>query len=748
MGWVMRVATVTQQTRQEYQASYFQARKAAGYNANRKSRAIEIPEFLGVDSEGVTDSAGHRPVLLGLGSTQYENLRGLRWQPVFEFLYGQFKVKPKAAYVGFYLGYDFNQWFRSLPRRAAGELLTPEGRAERRSTKQGMKDVPVRCQGWEFNMMGFKRLQIRPQVCQCHRANIKVVCEHKQNPWFYLCDAGPFFQMPFAKVIDPKQWTVNGELVGWPCSEPIEGLAGEELYAKVLEGKSKRATAVLDDDMRLYNRLENVLLGRVMTSLAQGFSELGVRLQKNQWYGPGAAAATWLRSKGAPKRIDLEKAVPEYWLALCKASYYGGWFEIFSHGICPGISWNYDINNAYPYAIKHLPCMNPEHNHKFGREKGDSVQAKDGRYILVNVRVVGASDRIGPLPYRRNNGNILRPKITRGWYWLDELEASQRAGLVESYQVYEWAWFEPCPCSEPFSEVEALYKLRLEVGKNTSKGRAIKLLNNSGYGKFAQNVGSAPYGNWFYASRITSSCRIQILDSIATHPRGADSVLMVATDGICFDYPHPTLEISTDLGSWEVTEYQDLTLIKPGVYYHRKGKKAAVEAKTRGVPKQALVDCLDTLEAQYRAWQEGQCFPGPIVGNATKTLQVRSVYGWPYLDVPMDFRMTSCAQALNEGEWGRAGRVVTDFVLRQDSNPHEKRYGHRWNPDRSRLDSFVHPVTDTELSCPYGKADPPVVTDWGFTQDGPVQLTMSEVIGTLKDGMGVGIEWETVWEPL
>jgi hypothetical protein len=748
MGGTVRIATAERPTKSEYDAARFQRRKEAGYNSSRPSRAIDVPEFIGVDSEGVTDYRGHRPVLLGVGSEQMEAPRGLRWQPVFEFLYHQFQAKPRAAYVGFYLGYDFNQWFRSLPRSAAWSLLSPVGRGERKSTRQGMKDVPVRAQGWEFDLLGFKRLQIRPQVCECHRANIKVVCEHKQKPWFYLCDSGPFFQMGFMSVIDPKQWTINGELVGWPCAEPIEGLAGDELYNKVLEGKERRAVAELDDDMRLYNRLENVLLSRVMRAQGEGFRDIGLRLDRTQWYGPGAAASSWLRSKGAPRRTKLEEAIPGYWLGLCKASYYGGWFEIFSHGICPGVSWNYDINNAYPYAIKQLPCMNPEHKHKFGRKQGSNVQKKEGRYILVNVRVAGASERIGPLPFRRKNGNILRPKVVRGWYWLDELEASIRAGLVDSYEVYEWSWFEPCQCSQPFSEIEDLYRLRLEVGKNTSKGKAIKLVNNSGYGKFAQNVGSAPYGNWFYASRITASCRIQILDAIGTHPKGIHSVLMVATDGICFDYPHSSLEISSNLGAWEETEYLDLTLFKPGVYWHRAGKEAVLKAKTRGVPKKALVQCIEQADSQFRAWQEGQHFPGPIIGSAVKTLQVRSVYGWPYLFVPMDFRMTSCAQALNEGHWSRAGKVITDFKLKQDSDPHEKRHGYEWNTDKSRLDSFVHTQLDTEYTTPYGAAEMPTVTDWGYTQEGPLQLTMAEVMGALRDGNHPHLEWETVWEPV
>lgn len=747
----MRVATVARQSREDYQAEYWGKRKGPKYNEYqrqyRQAKWGDIPEFISVDSEGITTATDHRAVLLGIGSAQYENTRGLHWEEVFSHLYRHGQEKPRAAFVGFYLGYDYNQWYRTLPERSAWELLTPAGRAQRKPRYKGNPAaIPVRAAGWEFDMMGFKRLAIRPHVCSCRNAETRVDCPHDQEPWVYLCDSGAFFQMSFMKVIDPANWVINSELTDWPCTEPIEGYAGEELYAKVLEGKERRAVAVLDDDMRLYNRIENVLLSRVMGSLARGFVDIDIHLRRNQWYGPGAAAAHWLRSKRAPKRIDLEKTVPEWFLGICKGSYYGGWFEIFSHGIIPGVSWNYDINNAYPYAIKNLPCM--AHDGKYGRRKDGKPRSKEGRFILVNATVEGKSNRIGPVPHRRRNGNILRPKISRGWYWLDEIEAANRANLVENYTVHEWAWFDPCKCSKPFDDIQLMYDKRLAVGKNTSQGKAIKLTNNSDYGKFAQNVGSAPYGNWFYASRITANCRIQILDAIATHDGGPDSVLMVATDGVCFDAKHHKLPISKALGEWEETEYTDLTLFKPGVYWHRKGKDAVLDAKTRGVPKAGLIACIDQADQQFRSWQERQSFPGALVdgaeGTIRETLKVRTVYGWPYLDVPVSFRMTSCAQALNMGKWNQAGEIENNFYIRQDCDPHEKRYGREWNAGKSRLDSFVHPMTESIHTTPYGAAEYPEPTDWGYGLDGPVINEIAEVLGTLRDPDEM--KWEVVYD--
>ena len=736
----MKVTAATRPNRREYK-NHWQRK-------NRPSRAVGVPEFIGVDSEGITDGAGHRAVLLGIGQDQYENTRGLHWDQVFSWFYEHFTGHQKAAYVGFYLGYDFNQWLRSLPQDAAQSLLTDEGKDARRPKYLGnTKTIPVRCQGWEFDLMGFKRLSIRPGVCDCRNVDTIVKCPHQQHPWASLCDAGAFFQMSFMSVLDPANWTNKGELIDWPCTEPIEGIAGDALYQKVLEGKERRSYAVLDDDMRFYNRVENVLLSRVMRSVATGFHGIGIDLSKDQWYGPGAAAANWLGQKKAPKRNSLVKVVDEFFLDLCKGSYYGGWFEIFSSGLIPGVSYNYDINNAYPYAIKNLPCM--IHEGKTGHQVNGQVRKRKGRYILVYARVEGASNRIGPLPFRKKNGNILRPRIVQGWYWLDELEASINAGLIESYSVKEWAWFEPCQCSKPFSEIQDLYELRLKVGKNTSQGKAIKLTNNSGYGKFAQNVGSAPYGNWFYASRITASCRIQILDAISSHPSGASSVLMVATDGVCFDSRHNSLPISKALGEWEETEYTDLTLFKPGVYWHKEGREAVLKAKTRGVPKgrkadpekgieaTGLIGSIDKADAAFALWQKQGIYSADMV-----KIEI-DITGFPVLQIPIAFRMTSCKQAIQFGRWKDAGSIDTEITSKQDSNPHEKRYGYEWNTAKSRLDTFVIPMTANIQTVPYGEHEWPDEPDMGYDFDGDISNGVIDVMNQLKEPNMT--EWEIVY---
>lgn len=105
-------------------------------------------------------------------------------------------------------------------------------------------------------------------------------------------------------------------------------------------------------EMRDYNILENHLLGEVMRIYNAGFSQLGVRLTKSNFYGPGQAAQQWLNGQAKMgafiAREQIAEVVPseivEYW----RRAYYGGRFEIFCHGTVTGTVYEYDIQSAYP----------------------------------------------------------------------------------------------------------------------------------------------------------------------------------------------------------------------------------------------------------------------------------------------------------------------------------------------------------------------------------------------------------------
>lgn len=621
-------------------------------------RKSETPvDFIGVDGEGMTVNGKHRYVLFGVGNEQIEDASGLYWKDIFEFLYS--KRKTGTAFVGFFLGYDFTQIFSTLPEDRARILLTTEGRALRKHQIPGKAPHPVEHEGWQFDTLGMKRLRIRPKTCSCDNAT----CSCIHEPWLYVCDTGGFFQTAFLNVIDPAGWTDETRVVT------------DDEFKLIKAGKELRSTAVLDSDMRQYNILENEVLSRVMRSVDAGFHQIGIHLSPSKWFGPGQAAQAWLKAENVTTGEDARASVPDWFLEIARASYYGGWFEQFIHGHIPGGSHEYDINSAYPSIIARLPCLL---HGKYSRGEG-LPDARSGDLCLVYANVWtpdmpsgNKPQHIGAMLHRDGTGRILRPRATAGWYWWDELQAAQRVGLIKrldnrgKQKVLHWVKYEPCDCLPPMREVEGLYLKRLEVGKNSPLGKAAKLVYNSEYGKFAQSIGEPIYGNPVYASRITSGCRTQILDAIATHPLGKAGVSMVATDAVYFLTPHPGLAISPKLGEWDYTSKQNLTLFKPGVYWDDKTRHKIANGenpsfKARGFKASDFIASLARVDDEYAAWDQ---LPPERLGDT-----------WPTVQFVASFAMTTALQALRQGHWERAGLVATGMTLTQSADPHAKRTG-------------------------------------------------------------------------
>lgn len=644
-------------------------------NANGKRIHHREPgaiRFCGIDGEGIDRDGEHRYALFGVGQDQIINEDGLSWQEVFKFLYSHYS--KGVAYVGFFLGYDFNQIFKTLPEERARMLLTEEGRQKRLRRGKNPTPWPVRCDGWEFDILAMKRLKIRPQCCDYVPEKGKPACTCKKRPWMAICDSGSFFQQSFLAVIDPAKW-----------KEPV---VTDEEYATIEKGKSLRADKTcVDNDMRFYNRLENEVLERVMSRIDAGFREIGIYLPPTKWFGPGQAAQAWLVNEGVTKRERLEKLIPSWALDAAKASYFGGWFEIMIHGIIPGIIHEYDINSAYPFIISQLPCL--EHG-SWTRGQGHPGSIANGELCLVRARVWTRTnmshhpraDRmyIGAMLHRDNDNRIYRPSITEGWYWWHELEAANRAKCITRLpkmppkdtrhpQVFEWIKYTPCDCFPPMRHVKSLYLKRQAVGKDSPLGKGAKTAYNSMYGKFAQSVGNPVFANPIYASLITAGCRTMILDAIATHPKGKEDVSMVATDAVYFLSPHPSLRTGESLGEWEHKERSNLCQFKPGVYWDDSARREVLQGrnphfKARGISASDFASELARIDRTFAEW-DGRPPPIHFLDMPAR--------GWPEVRYYSKFSMVSCLQALRRGNWTLAGYVSNEEERVQSSNPYEKR---------------------------------------------------------------------------
>jgi hypothetical protein len=289
------------------------------------------------------------------------------------------------------------------------------------------------------------------------------------------------------------------------------------------------------------------------------------------------------------------------------------------------------------------------------------------------------------------------------------LEASIAAGLIDSVEIGpcdnamclagfsdgqrvrddinefgSLTYLKTCDCPPPCVEVADLYKERLAAGKKSVTGKALKLVYNSMYGKFAQTIGDPPFGNFIYASRITSGCRTMILNAIATHPGKSSAVVMIATDGVYFTSPHPTLEVSKDqLGKWDCEEKRNLTIFKPGVYWDdstrldiRNG--SAAKFKARGVNPRYFSAAIDDIDRQFGEWN----------GSYPATDD-----DWPAQRIKVTFSMVTARQALLRNNWELAGKV-TEGHTQQDSNPRFKR-------GSGYFDGTLYRSTPREIPLPF-----------------------------------------------
>lgn len=632
-------------------------KKTSKNKARSEEREEHAVQFIGVDGEGVTGPDGiHRYVLFSVGDyALHDNGGELSFDDILSHIWTVHDEQPNAAFVGFYLGYDFTEWTKSLPEHRARMLYTDEGKAKRSRKASGGNTIPfpVRWGHWEFDILGMKRFKFRLRG---------------STEWVYVCDVGPFFQSSFVKAIDPSKW-----------DSPI---CTEEEYAIIVEGKARRSDAEFDRTMIRYNETENMVLAKLMNRLNAGFVSADVRLNRQQWMGPGQAAQAWMKNIACPTGDEIRETVPSEALEMAIASYYGGWFEIFGHGHIPGLSYEYDINSAYPYIISQLPCL------LHGRWENGMGDVPDAPYILARVYYQGSDNRVGGMPFRTRQGNIRRPSQGIGTYWVHELEASISAGLIDSFEIFEWWAYWPCDCEQPLGSIRDLYQKRLEVGKNSPEGIALKLVYNSAYGKMAQSVGQPRYANPLYASLITAGCRTQILQAIASHPTGTKDLLMVATDGVYFRTPHTGLTLSgTTLGEWDETEKKNLTLFMPGMYWDDKSRAAISSGgtpvlKSRGVNAGDLARVITAIDKKFRRF-DGVTFPT--------------------IELKVNFAMVSPKLALARGKWDTCGMVMEDGKRTLNAFPGTKREPWSLYQDNGVWWSYPHQPPEAVESKPYDR---------------------------------------------
>lgn len=499
-------------------------------------------QFLAWDGEGITVADGsHLYVMLANSEGGYlADPAGLSTAACLAFILTEVAKYPGRINVIYGGGYDFNCWLADI-------------------SKTDLEGV-YRNKRWTIG--DYKIAWQKGKAFYLSNGSAQVT----------IYDVVSFFQCAFVKACDDY--------------------LGDNFHHRdvIVENKALRSSFTAADipTVKMYNEYELINLVSLMTELRARLNKVGLRPKR--WDGPGAVASALLM------RENIRDAETTTTSAVARASRYayaGGRFEVARYGHVDTPAYEYDVNSAYPSAMRFLP------NLRYGKWENYDSDPGDLPFALYRVRYQdGPTSLPGPLFSRSKNGTICYPRDVTGWYWSPEIAVTR--DYVQQYggtfTVLEcWAFHENNPSDRPFNFVEKLYRKRQAL-KAAGDGAhvGIKLALNSLYGKLAQQVGwqpargttplrIPPYHQLEWAGYITSTCRATVLRAAM---QNLSAVIAFETDALFTSAPL-NLDIGPDLGQFEVTAFNNLTYIQSGVYFGDLVNGGTV-AKTRGVDRGTL----------------------------------------------------------------------------------------------------------------------------------------------------------------
>ncbi len=487
--------------------------------------------FVGVDGEGGNIGDRHYYTVLRAGEDELYTGKPLSSLECLRFISN---LSPRNTYVGFFFGYDITKIVEDLPMPVLQALADSKRRTVIDPSGYS-RVVPIFWEGYYINyQMGGKKFSVRRDGTD-------------RNITIY--DVGAIFQSSFIKAID-----------AWEIPTPEE----REIIVK---GKGGRGTwEMATDEIREYNRLECILLARMMDKVRNACRKVGI--VPKTWTGAGQLAESLLKTHQLDEYIGK---LPSHLIEPTACAYFGGRFEIVYQGMINDV-WEYDINSAYPAAMKDLPCL------KHGSwEREDNVSYSEDislchvtwkpRHEIKDPRT------LGPFPFRTPDGSVFEPAKGKGWYWGPEVKVAVASGLwnVEIDEV--WTWHPHCQ-HRPFEWVEDLYNYRKSLPGQ--EGIVLKLAINSIYGKTAQTIGNPKFYSSVYSGMITSRVRAKILQEAYR----IGGCFMFATDAIYIHDKDASPQLGGRLGEWEGNHYDKYFVMLPGLHFNREGGKS----KTRGIP--------------------------------------------------------------------------------------------------------------------------------------------------------------------
>ena len=508
--------------------------------------------FVAWDGEGITDNDGsntHRYVMLACKSSDGDSdyvsrVKGLGTAQAFDFILAAAERNAGSIHVIYGGGYDFNMFMRDIGKDDLRKIY-----ADKFAVWNGYRI------GWRPGKSFY--------LCRVDAAGKRV------GMGVTIYDVVSFFQCAFVKACDDY--------------------LGDKFYRRedIVSNKALRSSFTVDDipEVKSYNDAELHNLLALMDELRKRLNKVGLRPRR--WDGPGAVASALL-SREAVK--DSMQVSPDPVAKAARYAYAGGRFEVIRFGHVMAPAYEYDVNSAYPAALRFVPDLNKGHWEHSPHDAGKQP------FALYHVRwTVVRHDIPGPLFRRDANGTICYPMQGQGWYWSPEVEVAREycAMGYGEIEISETWVFHSTTTDKPFGFIEPLYNKRRALKKAGDGAHVgIKLALNSLYGKLAQQVGwertekglrIPPFHQIEWAGFTTSHCRAAVLRACLGN---LDAIIAFETDAVFTSAP---LNVPTGsaLGEFEAVEFSDLTYVQSGMYFGTKTDGTPVN-KTRGVDRGSL----------------------------------------------------------------------------------------------------------------------------------------------------------------
>lgn len=484
---------------------------------DRGEKELYFRRFVSIDGEATTKAGAYGLIATSSGA-YLQNRQGLGTEEMLDFLLALPKYHTtgggKPIYVGFAIDYDVNMILGDLPftgEQGSIEELRAKGR--------------TRWHGYT--------------ITYYHRKIFRVSRGRKTVTWY---DTWGYFQSSFERAL--SAWDI-----------PVPAIITE---GKAARGSFHRWSL---DKLREYNNAELACHVELMQRLRHAISPLNLTVYS--WHGPAALAGYWMASNDVKNYLtDLTPNMRD----VAARAYIGGRIDTRGYGFVDPC-YHADIVSAYPSATRYLPDLT---RITWKRVKGvpaEIMYAYPPVPFVAHIRWQVPDDTLWPpFPWRKSDGTIRYPPSGEGWYWHHELQAAREmhGDCFEVLETYIATGDIVYPLRELIEETFA-YRAALKAEGNPSHV-PVKLILNSIYGKFAQQIGKAQYHNLVWAGLITSHTRAQLMRAITP------ATVLVMTDSMWSSEPL-SVPTSPDLGGWQHEDETRMVIAEAGLYKAWEGDK-------------------------------------------------------------------------------------------------------------------------------------------------------------------------------